>query len=57
MTKGAPKAVEDGSLIEPRHNDPLTPLSIRGMTVTYGRKPVVYDVDFAAPAGRMIAII
>jgi manganese/zinc/iron transport system ATP- binding protein len=27
------------------------------MTVTYGRKPVVYDVDFAAPAGRMIAIV
>ena len=30
---------------------------MRGVTVTYGRKPVVYDVDFAAPAGRMIAII
>jgi manganese/zinc/iron transport system ATP- binding protein len=27
------------------------------MTVSYGRKPVVYDVDFAAPPGRMIAII
>jgi manganese/zinc/iron transport system ATP- binding protein len=30
---------------------------MRGVTVAYGRKPVVYDVDFAAPAGRMIAII
>jgi manganese/zinc/iron transport system ATP- binding protein len=37
--------------------DPLVPLDIRGMTVAYGRKPVVYDVDFAAPAGRMAAII
>ena len=55
MAKAALKSVK-GSF-QAGHNDPLVPLSIRGMTVTYGRKPVVYDVDFAAPAGRIAAII
>ena len=57
MTKAALKAVEASSPRHGRVEDPLIPLSIRGMTVSYGRKHVVYDVDFAAPTGRMIAII
>jgi manganese/zinc/iron transport system ATP- binding protein len=57
MNKAALKSLESGSLSQRTDKDPLIPLSIRGMTVAYGRKPVVYDVDFAAPPGRMIAII
>jgi len=32
-------------------------LSIRGMTVSYGRKPAVFSVDATVPAGSMTAII
>lgn len=58
MVKPALKTVEGGALREPApENDPVIPLAIRGMTVAYGGKPVVYDVDFIPPAGRMAAII
>lgn len=33
------------------------PLSIRGLTVSYGQKPAVFSVDFTAHAGRMTAIV
>lgn len=33
------------------------PLSIQDMTVAYHRKPVLWDIDFTAPAGKLIAII
>jgi manganese/zinc/iron transport system ATP- binding protein len=56
--KPALKTVAGGPRREPSpENDPATPLAIRGMTVAYGGKPVVYDVDFVPPAGRMAAII
>jgi manganese/zinc/iron transport system ATP- binding protein len=58
MVKPALKTVEGGAPREPSpENDPVIPLAIRGMTVAYGGKPVVYDVDFVPPAGRMAAII
>jgi manganese/zinc/iron transport system ATP- binding protein len=58
MVKPALKTVEGGAPGEPSpENDPVIPLAIRGMTVAYGGKPVVYDVDFVPPAGRMAAII
>jgi manganese/zinc/iron transport system ATP- binding protein len=58
MVKPALKTVEGGARREPSpENDPVIPLAIRGMTVAYGGKPVVYDVDFVPPAGRMAAII
>ena len=58
MVKPALKTVEGGAPREPSpENDPVIPLAIRGMTVAYGGKPVVYDVDFIPPAGRMAAII
>ena len=58
MVKPALKTVEGGAPGEPSpENDPVIPLAIRGMTVAYGGKPVVYDVDFIPPAGRMAAII
>jgi len=34
-----------------------SPLAISGLTVSYGEKPVLFSVDFAAPAGTMVAII
>jgi manganese/zinc/iron transport system ATP- binding protein len=33
------------------------PLSIHDMTVAYQRKPVLWDVDYDAPEGRLIGII
>lgn len=36
---------------------PECPLSIHDLTVAYHRKPVLWDVDFDAPEGRLIAII
>lgn len=34
-----------------------SPLSIHDMTVAYHRKPVLWDVDYIAPAGKLIAIV
>lgn len=34
-----------------------SPLSIHDMTVAYHRKPVLWDVDYDAPDGKLIAII
>lgn len=36
---------------------PTAPLSIHDMTVAYHRKPVLWDVDFDAPDGKLIGII
>jgi manganese/zinc/iron transport system ATP- binding protein len=37
---------------------PLTaPLSIHDMTVAYQRRPVIWDIDYDAPAGKLIAIV
>ena len=57
MIQAALKRIAGTSLPDLSRKEAPVPLNIRGMTVAYGRKPVVYDVDFAAPAGRMIAII
>lgn len=40
----------------PEHS-PTSPLSIHAMTVAYQRKPVLWDVDYDAPAGKLIAIV
>lgn len=37
--------------------DPSSPLDIRGLSVTYGEKPVVFSIDFTVPAGEMVAIV
>jgi manganese/zinc/iron transport system ATP- binding protein len=39
------------------HHDASAPLSIHDMTVAYARKPVLWDIDYAAPASRLIAIV
>jgi manganese/zinc/iron transport system ATP- binding protein len=37
---------------------PVTsPLSIHDMTVAYHQRPVIWDVDYDAPAGKLIAIV
>jgi manganese/zinc/iron transport system ATP- binding protein len=33
------------------------PLSIHDMTVAYHRRPVLWDIDYNAPAGQLIAIV
>lgn len=33
------------------------PLAIRDMTVAYQRRPVLWDVDYEAPTGKLIAIV
>ncbi len=38
-------------------HDDLSPLSIHDMTVAYQRRPVIWDIDFAAPPGHLIAVI
>ncbi len=46
----APLAVGDEELR-------AVPLSVRDMTVAYQRKPVLWDVDYDAPEGRLVGII
>jgi manganese/zinc/iron transport system ATP- binding protein len=33
------------------------PIEVHNLTVAYGRRPVLWDVDFAAPAGQLIALV
>ena len=40
----------------PEHSQ-SSPLSIHAMTVAYDRKPVLWDVDFDATPGRLVAIV
>lgn len=40
----------------PEHS-PESPLSVHAMTVAYERKPVLWDVDYDAPAERLIAVV
>lgn len=48
-------ATIDGHAIGPA--DSASPLSIQGMTVSYGRKPAVFSVDFIVPPESMLAIV
>ncbi len=34
-----------------------SPLAIHDMTVAYHRKPVIWDIDYNAPAGKLIAVV
>jgi manganese/zinc/iron transport system ATP- binding protein len=46
--------------LPPRHAsqaDPGAPLSIRDLTVAYERQPVLWDIDYDAPAGKLIAVV
>ncbi|MBN81305.1 MAG: manganese ABC transporter ATP-binding protein [Planctomycetaceae bacterium] len=35
----------------------VPPLSIHDLTVAYQRKPVIWDIDYVAPAGKLVAIV
>ncbi len=47
---------EEGTLLERKQLD-LSPLVIRGLTVTYGQKPAVFSVDMTVKPSEMTAII
>lgn len=38
-------------------HDAGSPVSIHDMTVAYHRKPVLWDIDYAAPDGKLIGIV
>ncbi|WP_144996071.1 metal ABC transporter ATP-binding protein [Polystyrenella longa] len=38
-------------------HSPQAPLSIHDMTVAYHRRPVLWDIDYDAPPGKLIAIV
>jgi manganese/zinc/iron transport system ATP- binding protein len=40
----------------PEHS-PHSPLSVHDVTVAYDRKPVLWDVDYDAPAGALVGVI
>ncbi|QDT56498.1 High-affinity zinc uptake system ATP-binding protein ZnuC [Caulifigura coniformis] len=43
--------------VSPPATEPGVPLSIHDLTVAYQRRPVVWDVDYQAAPGRLIAIV
>jgi manganese/zinc/iron transport system ATP- binding protein len=52
-----PKVSEAGLLSARPEHSPASPLSVHAMTVAYQRKPVLWDVDYDAPPGTLIAIV
>lgn len=50
------RANRSGLRDRPEHSE-SSPLSIHAMTVAYDRKPVLWDVDFDATPGRLVAIV
>ena len=50
-------ATDGGRTRSPAAISPETPLSIKGVTVSYGQKPAVFSVDADFPARSMSAII
>jgi manganese/zinc/iron transport system ATP- binding protein len=42
--------------IDSAHSD-AAPLSIHDMTVAYHRRPVIWDLEYTAPRGKLVAII
>jgi manganese/zinc/iron transport system ATP- binding protein len=60
MTPTAPNvrvAKPGGPLLDRPEHSPESPLSIHAMTVAYHRKPVLWDVDYDAPANKLVAIV
>ena len=45
------------SLADRPEHSPESPVSIHAMTVAYHRKPVLWDVDYDAPANSLVAIV
>jgi manganese/zinc/iron transport system ATP- binding protein len=52
-----PTRTDPTRLSERPEHSAESPLSVHAMTVAYQRKPVLWDVDYDAPANRLIAIV
>ena len=46
----------DRSLLGPEHS-PRSPLSIHDVTVAYGRRPVLWDIDYDAPQRSLVGVV
>lgn len=57
MNAHAPHAPHASVLADRPEHSIDSPLSVHAMTVAYHRKPVLWDVDYDAPAGQLIAIV
>ena len=53
--RNAELIAEAGKIVDVAGKD--APLTVRGLTVSYGNKPAVFSVDASIPAGSMTAII
>jgi len=49
--------VEDPIVDETAEHPSSSPLSIHDMTVAYHRTPVIWDIDYNAPRGKLVAIV
>ncbi|MHC5023740.1 MAG: metal ABC transporter ATP-binding protein [Planctomycetota bacterium] len=56
-TPAPPTPAPAPSISRGEEHSPKAPLSIHDMTVAYHRKPVLWDVDFDAPEGRLVGIV
>ena len=52
-----PTPPEPGRLGDRPEHSAESPLSVHATTVAYDRRPVLWDVDYDAPANRLIAIV
>ena len=44
-------------LVETRGFVEESPLDVRGVTAAYGNEPVLWDVSFRVPEGKLVAIV
>ncbi|WP_114393926.1 metal ABC transporter ATP-binding protein [Oleisolibacter albus] len=53
--------VQGATALTPPHTVPVTalapPLAVRGLSVAYHQKPVLWSVDFTAPARGLVAVV
>ncbi len=54
--KASPDITLTASPLGPEHS-PASPLSVHDVTVAYRRKPVLWDIDYDAPANSLIGIV
>ncbi|MCB9030728.1 MAG: metal ABC transporter ATP-binding protein [Deltaproteobacteria bacterium] len=52
-----PAKQSDSSLSKYPEHSATNPLSVHAMTVAYHQKPVLWDIDYDAPLGSLIAIV
>jgi manganese/zinc/iron transport system ATP- binding protein len=48
---------DQGVRLNTAADDRNAPLTIRGLTVSYGQVPAVYSIDFTAPTGSLMGIV